>query len=36
MRNTKIKLPFGLNENNDLVHISDVKNDEKRKYICPG
>lgn len=32
----KIKLPFGLNENNVLVHIADVIKDEKRKYVCPG
>ena len=32
----KIKLPFGLNENNVLVHIANVVKDERCKYVCPG
>lgn len=31
---TKIKLPFGLNKNNELVHIADVEGGEKCNCIC--
>jgi hypothetical protein len=31
-----IKLPFGLKENNDLVHISDVENGKKCGCFCPS
>lgn len=33
---TEIKLPFGLNENNTLVHIADVERGRKCGCICPG
>jgi hypothetical protein len=32
---SEIKLPFGLNENNTLVHITDVENGKKCGCICP-
>lgn len=32
----EIKLPFGLNENNILVHIADAKNGRKCNCICPA
>lgn len=32
----KIKLPFGLNENNTLVHISDVESGKKCGCVCPS
>lgn len=32
----KIKLPFGLNENNLLVHVSNVENGKKCGCICPS
>lgn len=35
VRLTKIKLPFGLNENNIIVHIANLEDDEKCDYICP-
>ncbi len=31
-----IKLPFGVNENNKLVHIVDVERGKKCNCICPG
>lgn len=36
MNNTKIKLPFALDENNVLVHIADVESGKKYFYICPA
>lgn len=36
MKSTGIKLPFGLNKNNDLVHIADVEKGKKCDCICPG
>ena len=33
---TEIKLPFGLNENNTLVHIADVESGRKCCCICPS
>ncbi|HVY53677.1 MAG TPA: competence protein CoiA family protein [Gammaproteobacteria bacterium] len=35
MKAAKIKLPFGLNENNAIVHIANVANGEKCNCICP-
>lgn len=35
MRFTEIKLPFGLNKNNTLVHIADVENGKKCECVCP-
>lgn len=35
MKTTTIKLPFGLNENNIIVHIANVKSGEKCNCICP-
>ena len=32
----KIKLPFGLNENNILVHVPNVDNGKKCGFICPS
>lgn len=32
----KIKLPFGLNENNTLVHITDVESGKKCGCVCPS
>ena len=36
MKPIKIKLPFGLNENNILVHIADVKRGKKCYCVCPS
>jgi competence CoiA-like predicted nuclease len=36
MKLTKIKLPFGLNENNALIHISEVERGLKCRCICPS
>ncbi|HAU1990130.1 competence protein CoiA family protein [Legionella pneumophila] len=36
MKAIQIKLPFGLNENNIIVHIADVERDNNSKYICPS
>lgn len=36
MKSVKIKLPFGLDENNDLVHITDVVSGQKCNCVCPG
>lgn len=33
---SKIKLPFGLNKNNILVHIADVERGKKCNCVCPG
>ena len=35
MKSLKIKLPFGLNENNIIVHITSVENGKNCKCICP-
>jgi hypothetical protein len=36
MNAVKIKLPFGLNERNKIVHIADVERDNNCNYICPS
>lgn len=35
MKTFKIKLPFGLNENNIIVHIANVENGKNCNCICP-
>lgn len=36
MKSLKIKLPFGLNENNVIVHIANVENGKSCNCICPS
>ncbi len=36
MKSVEIKLPFGLNENNIIVHIADVESGEKSNIVCPN
>lgn len=36
IKSTKIKLPFGLNKNNVLVHIADVERGKKCQCVCPS
>ncbi|HAT2009130.1 hypothetical protein G5S93_13260 [Legionella pneumophila serogroup 1] len=36
MKAVQIKLPFGLNEKNRIVHIADVERDNNDIYICPS
>lgn len=36
MKSLKIKLPFGLNENNTLVHIANVERGKSCNCICPS
>jgi hypothetical protein len=36
MKSTKIKLPFGLNENNIIVPVIDVENGRKCNCVCPS
>ena len=33
---TQVRLPFGLNENNTLVHVSDVNRGKACGCVCPG
>ncbi|TIG87143.1 competence protein CoiA family protein, partial [Legionella pneumophila] len=36
MKSLKIKLPFGLNENNVIVHITNVESGKNCNCICPS
>nr|WP_106184046.1 hypothetical protein [Legionella pneumophila] len=36
MKSSKIKLPFGLNENNVIVHIANVESGKSCNCICPS
>ncbi|WP_058532860.1 competence protein CoiA family protein [Legionella saoudiensis] len=36
MKKEDIKLPFGLNEQNNLVHIADVERSSTHSYFCPS
>jgi len=36
MKTNKIKLPFGLDENNSLVHIANVENCKECNCVCPS
>ncbi len=33
---TKIKLPFGINENNTIIHVADVERGKKCNCVCPS
>ena len=36
MKVVEIKLPFGLNENNIIVHIADIESGDKCNLVCPS
>lgn len=36
MKDQKIKLPFGLDKNNTIIHISEVESGKNCDCFCPG
>jgi len=36
MKTSKLKLPFGLNQNNILVHIADAESGKNCSCVCPS